>query len=708
MKGREVAPNWLEALGFLPAMGRGLQASDYEPGAEPVILLSTRLSRQLFSSVESAMNRLIQLDGRSHRIVGVLPTAYVFVEEPDTVDFIVALPQAVMQDGSAHQFMGVLRRAPGVEAEALDARLGAISARLAEVRPDIGGAQVGGGRFARTSFQEMHLGAAGSALWLVFAAVSLVLVITLANVAGLFLTRLARRRAELSLESALGAGFGALLRKPLVEAALLSTAGGMLGLLVSWISVRLLVASVGFLPRIGEVEIDLRALVFMAGLCFLSTLAFAVGAWFSLRATMPADVLREGGADGTAHAGAARWRGALVALQAALATVLLTSAVLLAGTLSALRGVELGFEAKGVSVLEFRRMPNRFRDASERARLVEALLQASEGLPGGVAAALSYALPMRRALNIPVSIAGRPDATEGSVEWRAVSPDYFRVLAISLKQGRVFQSSDAQAAQPVAIVNRAYADRHFGGAQVLGSHLGIGYLSDEPLWPNWEREEPPREIVGVVADVRDVRPHDEPRPTVYVPISQVPSLLVERFLAMPVLLVKAEPGEALRSALAAPIERLDGELVAEPLRELEGELGGVLREQVAHSRLLTAYAGFALLLNAVGLYGLLSDQVRSRRRELGVRMALGADARRTLLDVLRPAVIWLLVGLAAGLVAVQLVSGLLQHMLFGIESSDAGARMLALGVLLVTAAAALLVPAAQAARLQPMLALRRD
>lgn len=707
LRGRRVSAGWLDVLGFNPQLGRGFVAEELQHGGRPVVVLGHRVWNQLFQQDPQIIGRSMVLNGRAHQIVGVLPRDYIFVDAPDSGDFLLPLVLTTDPTDATHNYEAIGRLQPDTSLAQAQAQLGVLNSHLATHFPGVASQGGGGGSFRIADFQTLHVGDSKNTLWLIFAAVALVLLIAVANVASLFMARLASRRGEWALRMALGAGRGRMIGQMMAEAFVLAVAGGVVGLLVAALSLNVLLATTPSLPRMDEIGIDLRVLAFTAGVALASALLPGLAAALLGNKADLSSNLKEGPRTSGIGKVSARARGLLVAAQAALAMILLTGAALLVTSLGQLRAMNLGFEVESVVVAGFQRVPQRYQDPEPRRLFTAQLLQAASTLPRVDAVAVVSSVPFQTGLNIPVSVANNGSSTEGVVEWRAVSSEYFDALTVPMLRGRRFGVDDSTGSAPVAIVNQAFAQQHFPGGDPIGQRLSVGYFNGSPMLPGWENEEPARQIVGVVGDMREIMPHLPAKATVYVPYRQVPDTLTRNFTGMPSLLIRTPlPVADATTLIATMIRQADPMLPQPEIRPLQDSIGAALRQEQSNARLMGTYAALAMLLTAVGLYGLLGYHVAVRSREIGVRLVLGATSAQVARLIVRQGLMWIVLGVVAGLLVVSMISGVMDSLLFGVESTDWKSRLLAAVVVLTVSLLATLLPALRAACTHPVQSLR--
>ncbi|HEX8354593.1 MAG TPA: ADOP family duplicated permease, partial [Pyrinomonadaceae bacterium] len=539
-----------------------------------------------------------------------------------------------------------------------------------------------------------------TSLFVMLGAVGLVLLIACANVANLLLARAASRSREIAVRTALGASRGRVVRQLLTESMLLSLAGGAAGMLLAvWGVDAIIKLSPATIPRLAETSIDARVFLFALGVSALTGLIFGLAPALQASKTDLAVSLKEGGRGGSAGAAQGRMRAALVVSEVALSLMLLVGAGLLVKSFRELLTADPGYSPERVLAVTVALDTRRFADADSRAAYFREAVARIGGLPGVEAAGLTRLLPLGRSdIFNSFQIAGRPPfapgASNGARSYTA-SPEYFRVLGIPLKRGRAFAASDTKDSTPVILINEAFARQHFDGREPLGQHIVIDGPDDRPL--------PPREIVGVVGNVRFEGFNAEEVPEYYVPFEQSPAAVSEV-----VVRAKGADAAALTPAVRGALKGVDPNLLIWETRTMDELIGRWTAPQRFNVALLGLFAALAALLAAVGIYGVMSYAVTQRTHEIGIRMALGARGRDVLRMVLRQGMLLTLGGLGLGLAGAFALTRLMSGLLYGVSPTD---PLVFAAVSLLLAAVALLaclIPARRATKVDPMVALRYE
>jgi predicted permease len=703
--------DFFTTLGVQAAHGRALLPSDDEPGAERVAILTHGLWQRRFGGSTTAIGQTLLLDGRPHVVAGVLPERFrmptvgeveIWVNGDRGIPRSFPFPGDITTVRDSHILFVVGRLAGDATPERARAELAAIMSRLAERHPDTNaglGATV-------VALHEQVVGSVRPLMALLQIAVGAMLLIACANVASLLLGQAASRHAELSTRMALGAGRWRLVRQMLLETLVLAVpSAGVALLLAVWGLDALVALAPAELPRAQEIRIDGAVLAFTAGVTLAATMVFGLGP--AMRAARSA--LAPGAQAATRTTGGRgirNWHRAMAVSELALAQVLLAGAGLLLASFAAAQRVDLGFAPEGRTAADLSLPADRYLrpaanqdgssfriDATPKRALVEGVLERLRAAPGVRAAAAAFTAPMAGAPNRGVWIDGDPEPPPGlsnASDFQVVTPDYFRALGMTLVRGRGFTDADRADSPPVLVVNQAFVERYFAGREPIGRAVRFGGTARH-------------EIVGIVNDARyrDVeRPAD---PTFYVPLAQND----ERwpFLSFTVWADDQTPVPALvRQAVRATDPNL-------PIARIRG-YDEILRANLAPRRfntwLVGIFAGVALLLAAVGTYGVLAYAVAARTREIGVRAALGASPRELVRLVMREGVIVTLAAAAIGVTGSLAAAGLLRGMLYAVGPRDPAVFLSVVGVLTVVGLLATWIPARRATLVDPTSALRAE
>jgi predicted permease len=572
---------------------------------------------------------------------------------------------------------------------------------LAALRQRFPAMFVPGERVHLVPLREFVAAGAGTAPLLLFGAVMLVLLIACVNVANLLLAAAAGRRHEMALRAAVGASRGRMVRQLLTESLLLSVIGGIVGVgacaaLFGTIA-RLLPPDI---PRVGEFRIDAAVLAFALLMSVATGVLFGLVPAFSTSAVDVNSVLKTGGAR-TVAGGHALLRRVLAANELALSLVLLVGAALALQSLSRLMNVQPGFDSSSLLTFQVDLPAKKYNAPDKRQAFFDQALSRFAALPGVEHAAATSLLPFVGGWDTLFTIedgGAQPGGDKFAANFRIVSPDYFRAFRIPQERGRMFGDADRQGNLPVVLINRAAATAYWPNSNPLGTHVWIG----KPMGP--ENSEPaPRQVIGIVGDIHESSLADPPEPTLYIPLAQNPSTDSAAF----VLRTSRPPIASVPDARAA-LRDIDPDLPMSRVQTMDDVVAQSVRDWRFRALLLGSFGALALFIAAIGVYGVISYSVAQRTQEIGVRVALGADRRSVLGLILRQGMITAVVGIGIGLVAAFALTRVMANLLFGVNARDpltfAGVAIL-LGVV---AAAACMIPARRAMRVDPMVALRYE
>jgi predicted permease len=692
--GALVSAGFFPALGTRPLLGRTFLPEEEQPGRDAVAVLSEALWRRRFGGDRNVLGRRIVLDGVPHTVIGVLPAGFrhpepIYLQETTEIWKPLALAPAAAP--RAQRFLRVLGRLrPGVTPRRARADLDAVARRLEAEHPD----EDQGLGVGIVPLHEQLTGDLRPALRLALAAAAMVLLAACCNVSGLLLAGSARRSGEMAVRAALGAGRGRLARQALADSLLLALVGGALGAAAALPVTRALLAlSPRAVPGGDGVALDARVLAVALAACLGTALAAGLAPARRAARRSPAAVLRA--APPAVGGRAGRALALLLVAEIALALPLLAGTGLLAKTLGRLSAVPLGFNGGDVLTLRLELPAARYPTPADLRAFHERLLTLLAAIPGARAAGLTSSLPLSGLYDITREAAPGPNRPSGpapqslAVGYRAVSPGYFTALRIPLLSGRPFDTHDGDGAPPVALVNATLARTVWPHESAPGKTITLRTATGAAA----------REVVGVVGDVRHEGPATAPRPEVYVPLAQSPS----RFATL------AVAAQASPTALATPIRALlhgiDPDLGAAAVQPMAALIEAALAGPRFWLTLAAVLGAAAVLLVGMGVYALAADAVGRRTREIGVRMALGADRGDILRLVLRRSLLLALLGIALGLGAALALTRLLAGLLYGVAPADP-ASLAAAGLFLLALVTAATWPAARrAARLEPVRAL---
>jgi putative ABC transport system permease protein len=688
-----VTPSIFPTLGVRPILGRGFLPDDAQPGASPVVILGHDLWQQRYGASHDVLGTRILLDGVPTTVVGVLPANVRLTQDRQIWQPMV--PGPMERARGAHRLSVVGRLRPTVTLAEANAEARTIARRLEQQYPENNT-----NRGVRVEpLQEAIVGNARPALLMLFGAVMLVLLIGCTNLASLFLARASAREREMALRAALGAGEGRLIRQWMTESLLLSVVGGLAGLAVAWLGMRALLAFVPqTVPRADEVTLGVPVLLFLAAVSGLTGIVFGVLPGLQRRGPAPLARLRDGARGSTSGRSRRRLRHGLVVTEVALATILVAGAALLIKDFWRLHRTELPFRPDGLLVTQLQLPTTRYDSAAKTLQFFERLRGELQTLRGLRAVSFSYEHPLSEGWTSSFSIVGGPEVPEGlrpESRVRPVWPGYFRTVGLPLLRGRDVTDRDRFGAPGVVVVNAAFVRRHFPKDEPIGKTINRG----SPWWPG---QPIVFTIVGVVADEPFLGLGREADPATYYPHAQFP------FNDMWVVARVDGDAAAYAPALRERIWRVDPDLPVERIATLNEVLGESVATPRFNAALLSIFAAAALLLAAVGIYGVLSYTVTQRTGEIGVRMALGAERRQVVRDVVGQGTLLALVGAGVGLAGAFGLARVLRTLLVGVSAQDPAIFAAVPGTLILVAILASWLPARRASRIQPVEALRYD
>jgi putative ABC transport system permease protein len=696
-----VAPAFFPSLAVEASPGRTFTADEERLGNDRVVLLSHALWQRRFAGDAAAVGRSIQLNGDSFTVVGVLPRGFSLPAKTDIWIPLAPTPLEASEerrDWRSWDFIG--RMKPGVTAAQAQQDLTAIYQAILYRGEELPSENERPIVKVRT-LKDFLVGDTRTTLLMLLGAVAFVLLIACANVANLLLARTAVRQREIAVRAALGAGSGRLAVQFLIESAVLGVIGGALGLLLALWGVDALVAiDPERLPRAEEIHLDGAVVAFTLGVSLLTGVIFGVIPALHASRVDPAEVLKDG-SRGTAGGRMGRFRNALVVAQIALALVLLAGAGLMTRSLAAMANAPIGFDPHGVLTAKLPLTHLKYKENSAKVTFMREVLGRVRQLPGVTAAGLTTHLPISKRFSQSFRIEGRtlgPDEKGPYALTREVSPGYFEAMRIPLLAGRAIEEQDGPEAPIAIVVNEALVARYFPSmtaASVVGSRIRPG-CGDDPVTC------PFRTIVGVIGNVREAANEDAPAPSMYAAILQMP------WVNVAIAIRTSQDPLALMSALRNEVRAVDPEQpIYDPLpMEIRAEQR--LGPQRFALQVLVIFAVTALILAAVGLYGVTSYMVAQRTREFGIRLALGAEASDILGMVLRKSLTLTGIGIGLGVVASLALSRVMASLIYGVSAQDPLTLAIAGPVLAAAALLASFFPARRATRVPPAIALRAE
>jgi len=653
------------------------------------------------------VGKSIALGDEPYTVTGILDPS--FASDPPA-DVYVPLRADPNSSDQAHYLRATARLKPGVTLDQAKAAMMRAAEEYKRRFPGALGPQEG---FTAEPLRDTVVGDVRKSLLVLVGAVGFVLLIACANVASLLLARATIRKREIAIRAAIGAGRWRLIRQLLTESVLLSLSGGVLGLVLGYLGVRALLGiNSGNIPRIGErgsaVMLDWRVLVFTLIASVLTGILFGLIPAFNISRTDINETLKESGQRSGGGLRQNKARSILVVSEVALALVLLMGAGLLIRTFLALRGVNPGFDTHNVMTMEMSLTGTRFETTAAVDQLVRDAERRVASLPGVASIASTCCLPLEGGFGLPFTIEGWPLANgpfHGGGSWRTVSPRYFEVFRIPLLRGRMFTDRDDGGAAPVVLINEGLAKQFWQNSDPVGQRITIG----KGVGP--EFEEPPREIIGIVGDVRDQGLNSNPDPIMYIPVAQVKNgvtALNNRIIPITwVVRTDVEPF-SLSKEIQEQLRTASRGLPVAHVRSMEQVRGESTSRTDFNLMLLAIFAGVALLLAAIGIYGLIAYSVQQRTQEIGIRMALGASRQDVRRMVVRQGMMLALSGVLLGAAAAIGLTRLMASLLYGVKAQDPVTLVSAAAALAGVALMATYVPAFRASRVDPIVSLRYE
>jgi putative ABC transport system permease protein len=705
--GIDVTSSWFHLYGAPILLGRTFSREEENPNSGKTVVLSYRLWKNTFAGNPAILGESIPLGESSYTVIGVLSQGF---ESDPATDLWLPLQVNPNSPDPTPYYRTVGRLKPGISLDQANTQLKATANEFRRRFPSAFGPDRS---FLIRPLRDSIIGNAGYQLFILLGAVSFVLVIACANVAHLQLIRASVRQREFAIRTSLGASRMRVLRQLLTESALLSLFAGVLGVGLSQLGIHLLLkVSSGNIPRIGvgglAVGLDWRVLTFALSLSLLTGILFGLAPARGASHLDLNNALKERGPAASFGKGQLRARSLLVVCEAALAVVLSVGAALLIRTLIALQSVAPGFSANNVLTLEMALTGPKFQTTAAVAQLVHDARERMNALPGVQTSAWMVSLPLAGAHRLPVDIVGRSASAEpnsGAVQLENVSPGLLQVLQIPLLRGRDLRETDTSGAPPVALINQAMAKLFWPKENPVGQQILLG-KGMPPLFADQ-----PRQVVGIMGDILADGLQSTVQPMAIIPQAQMPdgiTALTDRLESIHWLVRTNVDPRRIAPAIAEQLRQASGGLPTAEILTMRELKSSATARQNFNMQLLTFFAGSALILAAIGLYGLMAYTVQQRSQEIGVRMALGADR-----GDIRGMVVWhgmrlALLGIAIGIGAALPISRLLGGLLFGVKSWDPTVFAVIPTLLLCVALVAVWIPAARGARVDPMQSLRTE
>src|SRR5262245_4178853 len=699
-----VSPDLFATLGVRPQLGRWFVGEEEKPGIRAAIISHGLWERQ-FGGDPNVIGRAMTLNGKQFNVVGVMPAGFQFPIEAEPVEVWVTSSidgektdpnePAQNEQRGAHFLQAVGRLNPGVTLERAQAEMNVIGANLEKQYPDSNTRR----GVSLIPYHNDLVHDYSEALWLILGAVGCVLLIACANVANLLLARATARYKEIAVRAALGANRRRVIRQLLTESLLLGLGGGLLGLLLAWWGTAALIRLIPEdVPRLAEINIDRWVFGFTLLISLVTGVVFGLAPALQASKVELTEAMKEGSRGVGAGAGRGRLRGALVVAEIAIALVVLIGAGLLLQTFRRLQQVDLGFDIHNILTAAVELPDARYPKPEQAAAFYQTLLDRVKALPGVEAVSAIVPQPLSGdSMMISFDIEGRniPKGERPSSHFRSISLHYFSVMKIPLLAGRAFTERDDAHSPGVVIVNETFAKRHFPNESPIGKHVKPGIaLEGEPVW---------REIVGVVKDVKHRQSLGRDyEPEYYLPHAQMP------INSMNLVVRATNDPRSLAGGIQREVQSLDRDIPVFRIKTLEQYLGVAVAQPKFNALLLSLFAGLALLLTAIGLYGVMAYSVVQRAQEIGIRIALGAQTGDVLRMVLRQGLKFTGLGLGIGVATAYALTRYMQSLLFGVSAADP-LTFAAIALLLIAVAlVACWMPARRATKVDPMVALRTE
>jgi putative ABC transport system permease protein len=696
-----VGADFFRLLGVRPALGRDFAAEEDRPGQDAVVVLSDRLWRRRFGADRSIVGRQVRLEGRPYTVIGVMPGSldYALHDEELWVPIAFTPERLAMHDEHYLAVLGRLK--PGITRQQLAAELDVIARDLAQRYPQENNQR---GLEVKPLHDEL-VREYRPRLYVLLGAVGFVLLIACANIANLLLARAAARSHETAIRAAVGAGRGHIVRQALAESLVLAAAGGALGVFAAYWGVTGLVAiGPADVPRLAQARVDGAVLGFAVLVTLVSGLVFGIAPALRMAANFPHQALKEGGRAMGSAGRRDRLRSTLVVAEIALALVLLTGAGLLIRTGIALDTVDPGFDPRNVLAARVSLPLAGYQEPEQVQRAFLALADRVEHAPGIQAAGLVSTAPLEGGGTNGLVPEGRPLEIASAINsmLRLVTPDYFRAMRITLRRGRTFTAEDRTGTPLVMVINETLAREAWPGEDPIGKRIACCESRPDGS-PNWKI------VVGVVADTRAMGLARDPAPEFYLPVAQAPRAAWNWLDRTMTVAVRAS-GEpiATAGAIRDAVRAVDPTVPVYNIGTMDQRITTSLSQTRFSTTLLSVFGGIALLLAAIGVYGIISYGVTQRVQEIGIRIALGAQRRDVLTMVMRHAAVLAGLGLVLGLAGALTLTRLLTGLLFRVSPTDPPTFVVGIVVLTFVAVLAAALPARRAARVDPVVALRSE
>lgn len=702
LPGVHVSPGFFSMLGVKPVLGRGFLPDEEKYGHGDVVILSHRLWAQNFGANPNVINTRVTIDGESYTVIGVLPAGFDFFGYNQPLDLWMPLsfaPSDIRRDNPSLIVFGRLKN--GVDLTQANADVGAIAQRLSVTFP---ATNQGTGTNVVSMHNDLY-GGTGDPLLVLLAVVGLVLLIACANVANLMLSRSASRQQEIAIRTALGARRSRLVQQLLTETTLLGLLGGAVGLLLAYGAFRLMpVLLPPGLPHVNWIGVNRQVLEFTVLIAFLTGIVFGLAPALQFSKPDLNGSLKESGRGSTVGRHSRITRDTLAVVEVALSLILLIGAGTLIRSFRAILNQDMGFNVKNVLSFQVWLPTSRYATPIQASHFFEQAMQRMRHLPGVESAGAANFLPLTGWTDITgFTIDGRPappPKEEFVAHYRVIDEHFFQTLQIPLLSGRYFTQSDTPNSLSVAIINQALKDRYWPNSNPIGDRVHFSQSSSAPYWPAIGNQS--FTIVGIVGDLKDHRFGNAKQGKLYLPYMQAPSRI------MRIVLRTTVPPVSMADAARQVIFSLDKSQPVTDMDTMEQLLSASVITQALNAKLLASFALLALVLAAIGIYGVISCGVQQRTHEIGVRIALGAQSRDVVRLIVGRSAVLTLIGVLLGVGGAYVLTTALAGFLFGIKSVDIPSSVIAVLILGIVALSASYIPARRAARVDPLTCLRHE
>ena len=700
VSGLRVSDDFFQVFAVYPTLGRPFSTEEQAPGGPKVTIISDGLWKKYFGGTTDVLNKSIRLNDIDHKVIGVMPAGFWFETNVDVVTSM-QIGTTFEEKGGGANFPVIGRLKSEVTRDQAIAEMKLISDQFQASYP---AQQIKSEGVNIMNYRDFMVGELRLPLLVLLAAVAFVLLIACANVANLQLTRAVARGREMAIRAAMGASRWRVVRQLLTEGALLSIVGGIAGLLLAaWgvTAFRMFIPE-GLVPRANQIGFSRDVLLFTTAVSAVAAILFGLApAVHSARVDLTTG-LKESSPTGTTSKSRGLFRSGLVVVQTSLAIVLLIGATLLIRTFVNLRDVDPGFDSSHLLTFEIAPRGPQYATTAQVAAFNELAIQKIKSLPGVQSVATTNTLPLNRWLNLPLEFDGAPDQTV-SAEWRMISANYFDAMKMRVVSGRNISETDTATSPGVVVVNEAFSRRYFKNSEPLRQRMIVGKSMGNDL-----ARPTPLEVVGVVSDSKQRNLIDAAPPTIYVPTAQVPDPLMANFRGFFFVIRTTADPESYAAAVRNEMVGLDNKLAVRNMRTMDQVISKSISPQRFNMMLLTLFGGIGLALSSIGIYGVMAYTVSQRTREIGIRMALGAQVRDVLRLVLRHGMRLTLIGLVLGLATAFALTRLLKTLLFGVTPTDLSTFVFVSVALVAMALVACFIPARRATKVDPLVALRYE